>query len=445
MSNQPSIQEPAHDEAARPSWARGWMGDSSQLLASQILTVIATSVAAIMIARTLDPDDWAIFSAFLGLGFALTIVADLGISGWLLRELSALADARRTSPRIAQIVSHGIVLNGLVALPLLVAASTWTIVARPGAATSVALLALLTYGALSTVANALEAHLRARREVRLVLLTSVLEKFILVILVVASALAEAGIVAIGLAYVAASVSRVAFDGYIVYARQGLDFVRPHLVGLLDVARASYPFALNGAALNLAPRLDTFLLLALSATSAAWFAIGDRVLGPALLVPSTLASALYPFMAAHTAKSTSPWKLAGVMGVVGAAIACVGIVLAPLVVPLVFGETYADAVPVVQVMLVSLPLVYATSPLLVIAYSHGQEYSLLLPTLLTSLAGTIAIVIGQMLGGPVAAGAGFAARFGLFLIVVGTVAHVAWRRHTATSLRRGATPVPAKNP
>src|SRR5918995_2095222 len=72
------------------AWARGWMSDSSQLLASQVLTVIATSFAAIMIARTLDPDDWGVFSAFLGLSIALTLVADFGIGTWLLRELSRL-------------------------------------------------------------------------------------------------------------------------------------------------------------------------------------------------------------------------------------------------------------------------------------------------------------------------------------------------------------------
>ncbi len=65
------------------------MSDSAQLLASQILTVIATSFAAIVIARTLDPDDWAVFSAFLGLSIALALVADFGIGTWLLRELSA--------------------------------------------------------------------------------------------------------------------------------------------------------------------------------------------------------------------------------------------------------------------------------------------------------------------------------------------------------------------
>ena len=406
------------------------MTDSAQLLFSQALTVLATSVAAITIARTLEPEDWAIFSAFVGLSLALTLVADLGVSGWLLRELSALvADGQHRPGGVSQLVSSGIVINGLVAIPLLVAATVWTISARPGAQTSVALLSLLTYGALTTSANGLEAYLRARREVRIVLSASLLEKGVLIVLVLASVILGAGIAAIGLAYLVAGVSRIAFDGFFVFGRQRLTFIPPRRDDVWNVARASLPFALNGAAFNLAPRLDTFVLISMSTTSAAWFAIGDRVLGPALLVPSTLASALYPFMAAHAAKRTSPWKLAGALGALGAALAAIGIVLAPILVPLVFGEAYGDAVSVVQVMLLSVPLVYATSPLLVIAYSHGRERSLLIPTVGTSLAGTLAIVVGQAAGGPVLAGAGFVARFGLFLLVVGVVAHIAWRRHT----------------
>ena len=428
------------------SWTRGWMSDSAQLLAAQGLTLVATSFAAIMVARTLEPQDWGVFSAFLGLSLALTLVTDVGISGWLLRELSALeADGVQTAEGASALVSSGIVVNAVVGAPLLGAATVWALVARPGAETTVALLSLLAYGALITTAYALEAHLRSRRKVRLVLTASLLEKAVLVVLIVAVAVAGAGIAAIGLAYLLAGGLRVAFDAGVVFLRQRLPFVAPPLASLWAVARSSLPFALNGWAFNLAPRLDTFVLLAISTTGAAWFAIGDRVLGPAFVIPGTLASALYPFMARSAAKRMSPWKLAGALGALGVVLAVIGIVLSPVLVPLVFGEAYDPAVPVVQVMLLSVPLVYATSPLLVVAYSHGRERALLAPTIAVSLLGTLAIAVGQVVGGPVLAGAGFALRFGLFLLVVGFVAHVAWRRHTANIELAIPTPGPASAP
>jgi O-antigen/teichoic acid export membrane protein len=108
------------------------------------------------------------------------------------------------------------------------------------------------------------------------------------------------------------------------------------------------------------------------------------------------------------------------------------VVAPFLVPLVFGSDYEEAIPVVQVMLLGIPFVYATAPLLVIAYSHRRERSLLLPVLGISVIGTLAIVVGQALGGAVAAGAGVVVRFALLFVAIAAVSLVAWRGHMRQS-------------
>jgi len=416
------------DALTNASWARGWLSDSALLLTAQILTVVATSVAAITIARTLDPDDWGIFSAFLGLSLALALVANFGLATWLLRELTAMRAEGTVDPeRVGQLVSASVVINVAVALPLVVGAAVWAAVARPGVGVSLALMCLLAFGAMSAAGSALEAHIRSRREVRLVLVVSFLEKGVLLVLLLAAAALDAGLGAIGLAYLLAGVMRIGFDAFVVFGRPDVNFVVPSPRATASVARASSPFALSAAALNLIPRLDTFILAAMSTTSAAWFAIGDRSLGPALIVPATLGSALYPFMTSSSAKRVAPWKLSGALGALGAALAVLGILLAPVLVPLLFGHDYQDAVPVTQVMLLVVPVVYATSPLLVIAYSHGRERSLLVPIVVLSLAGTLAIVAGQAAGGATLAAAGYVARSLLFLVVIGAVAFVAWRR------------------
>jgi O-antigen/teichoic acid export membrane protein len=435
MTDEPVRTERGSSEASPHSWARGWMGDSALLLVSQILTVLATSIAAITIARTLDPDDWGIFSAFLGLSLALALVADFGLGTWLLRELVGMlarGETEHRSEQVGRLVSSGVILNAVIALPLVAAAIIWSVARQPGAGVSIALVSLLVYGALTAGANALEADLRARRRIGLVLSASLFEKGVLITLLLAVAVTDAGLAAIGAAYLIAGLSRITFDGTIVFARHGVPFVRPSPRGAAAVARASMPFAVNAASLNLIPRLDILVLITMSTTSAAWFAVGERVLGPALLVPATLGSALYPFMATQAAKHAPPWKLAGLLGILGAALAGIGILLAPILIPLLFGDAYREAVPVTRVMLLIVPLVYATSPLLVIAYSHGRERSLLAPIIVISLAGTVAIVVGQAVGGATMAAAGYVARSALFLVVVGTVALIAWRRHTMTA-------------
>src|ERR687887_2813787 len=73
-----------------PPWIRDWAVDSGVLLLSQAATIAATSALAILIARSLNPHDWGIFSGFLALSLALSAFGEFGLSTWLLRELSEL-------------------------------------------------------------------------------------------------------------------------------------------------------------------------------------------------------------------------------------------------------------------------------------------------------------------------------------------------------------------
>jgi O-antigen/teichoic acid export membrane protein len=404
-------------------WVRAWLSDSSMMLIAQALTVLATSIAAISVARTLEPGDWGVFSAFLGMSLALAVVADFGLATWLLREFSRLAagpaeDARST---VGRALSGALAINVGIALPLWTGAALWVALRRPDIEVAAALLALLAYGTLTASAGAMETYLRSRREVRLVVGVSILEKFLLLALLLAIAAFGGGLAGIGVAYVAAGLARIAADGLVVVGRRHVRLVRPRWPDVRMVARSSFPFALTTGSLNVIPRLDTLLLVTLSSTSAAWFAVGDRVIGPALLIPSTLGSTLYPFLAAPHARRTAPWKLSAGMAAGGLVVALVGIALAPFVVPALFGAAYDDAVPVTQIMLLTLPLVYATSPLLVSAFSSGAERRLVGPVLALSLLGSLAIAAGELLAGPEGAAVGFLARSALFLVFIGSIA------------------------
>src|SRR5437868_6194654 len=73
-----------------PPWAMYWAADSAVLLTSQALTIGATSAAAVLIARHVNPHDWGIFSGFLSLSLGVSILSQFGVGTWLLRELSRL-------------------------------------------------------------------------------------------------------------------------------------------------------------------------------------------------------------------------------------------------------------------------------------------------------------------------------------------------------------------
>jgi O-antigen/teichoic acid export membrane protein len=431
-----------------PSWGKDWAADSSFLLLSQVLTVVLTSVVAIVIARGLDPAEWGTFSAFLSLGLAVGIFVDFGMGTWLLRELSKLwadeeMDPDEARERASWLSTHAVIVSGAIGALSVCFAVVFTL-ARGHASLTLIAAGLLTYGALLGAANGLEAYLRSRRKLRLLVTFTVTEKALLVSLVVLVELAGLGINWIALAYVVAGTVRLSLVSFTVFAGDHLSFVRPRWVSIREIAGGSFPFALNTASLNIIPRLDSFVLLTLSATSAGYFATGERALGPALLVPVALSVTLYPFLSRESDGERSVRIFAALFATIGLALAVGGALLAPSVVPWIFGEQYRSSVVVVQTMLFVLPFVYASNALLPHLYLEGREFILLKVTIGASLLGTVAMVAGQLLAGPELAAAGWLLR--QVVILAGLIAleiGVARSKRTPAIISGGAT-VPREN-
>jgi O-antigen/teichoic acid export membrane protein len=426
---------------AHPAWTRLWLADSALLVASQILTIVATSSAAVLVARHLDPHDWGVFSGLLGLSMAVAVVIQFGTGGWLLRELSRLfaGDDAGAASSAAQTVDAALVLNTVVAALGLMVAIGVAEISHLSPGVTLALAALLTYSGLLAAASLMETHLRARRRVGRVAAATILEKYLLVMLVVTVALAGGGVAAIGLAYVIAGTVRVVFVRRSIFARGTRG---PRFPGTAEVARVfrnSLPFALTAGCLNVIPKLDTFLLLALSATSAGYFAIGDRLVGAAIAFPEVLSITLYPFFSRRTEHHAPPWMLSALFAGVGLTAGLAVIIVAPTLVPLVFGAKYADAVPAVRTFALALPFFFAVGPLRVHAYSRNLEKHVVAVAISASLAGTVGIVTGQWLIGTVAAAGAYVMRQLLFLSGLSLVCLLAGGRDsTATAQVKAAT-------
>jgi O-antigen/teichoic acid export membrane protein len=401
-----------------PTWLRSWAADSSALLFSQLAAVIATSALAILLARHLGPRDWGLFSAFLGLSLGLSIFIEFGLTQWLLRELArpwARHHATEKVPlpgrrRAGRIVGASLTVNAVFGATIIVGAGVAAAAFRVGPSSAVLLLALVTYGALLASCSVLEAVFRARRRLSRVVGATLLEKLLLLVLVAASILAGSDVFAVGLAYLVAGIARLGFDLVSIVRSQDVVFARPSRRTVRHVTRRSMPFALNRASLNIIPRLDTFVLAALSPVAAGYFALGDRALGPVVIIPVVMSTALYPFLAREPSGSRAGWKIVALLAAAGSVIAAIGVAVTPRLVPIVFGSDYLPAVPTVQVMLLAIPFVFAANPLLAHVYSARLEHRRLGIGLgCVSFLGTAAVVAGQMAVGPVGAACGYAAR------------------------------------
>jgi O-antigen/teichoic acid export membrane protein len=421
-----------------PGWAKHWARDSALLLFSQFSAVVATSLVAIALARNLGPSDWGLFAGLFGVSQAFSTIASFGVAIWLLRELAQLSNVDQTasaeaSKRAGHLVSGAIALNVVIAAVLILATLAVTLVVRLDPGATLALVSLMVYGALMAISAGLEAFFRSRRQLRQVVTAVLIEKVVLLSLVGVAVAAEFGVSAIAVMYIVAGIARVLVNGINIHASKHVALARASFDSLKTTLRASMPFALNAASLNIIPRLDAVILVTLSTTAAGYFALGDRVLGPAIMIPWVMGSALYPFLAQERGRSAAGWKILGLFVSAGSLVAVAGIALAPTLVPLIFGSAYDEAVDVVQVMLLAIPFVYGSNAMLAQLYTAGQERSILVVSLGMSALGTVAIVAGQLVVGATGAAGGYLLR--QFLFLAGLIAIAAVPALTTWSGRR----------
>jgi O-antigen/teichoic acid export membrane protein len=425
----------------KPPWLRDWASDSALLLFSQVTTLLASTAIAILLARSLGPYDWGVFSAFLALSLALSVFADFGLAAWLIRELSQLAaddplSTQDTSHQAGRLVGGGVLVTFSLGSFFVVATAITASALSLDAELWIAVVSLVAAAVIRSGSSSFEAFFRSRRQLRRVVVAVVAEKAVLLALVTLVVVAGHGIAEIALAFAVAAVVRLLINATNMSLAKEVVF-RPNVPDARRVAAGSLPFALNRASLNVVPRLDPFFLALISPTAAGYFALGDRIAGPALIIPVVMSTALYPFLARESKDSTVGWRVVGALAVAGLIIAAVGIVVSPPLVPAIFGEEFQDAVPVVQVMLLVIPFVFASNPLLTHLYTTRRERrGLTVALAVVSLVGTGAIIVGQLLIGPVAAAGGYVLRQALFVASL-TVAGLAPTPSTRVSIREAA--------
>jgi O-antigen/teichoic acid export membrane protein len=407
-----------------PAWLPEWVRDARLLVSSQALVVATTTVLAIVLARSLGPSEWGLLSGLLGLAMAVSIVVNLGIGTWLLRELSRVAheqgDVGKRHELASRMVAGTLAANAALGLLVLSAVLAVEIALDVEKSTVTTTMLLTLYSVCLTLGTSCETFLRAER--RLVRMTGgvLIERVLVLGLVAVALLLGFGVIAVAAAHLVAGLARLAFAGYSVFAVAGLALVRPRRPEIERLVRGGVPFAFNTTALVAIPKLDTLIVSTMSVTAAGYFALGDRILGPAVFVPVVAGTALYPFLAREM-HSTKSGALAMAMAIVGVSVAVVGVVSAPLLVPFIFGEEYEDAVPVVQVMLCSLPFIYASNTLLPHVYTSGLERGVFVVTLFSAVAGTGAVALGQAALGATGAAAGAVLRQLLFALSLSMLA------------------------
>jgi O-antigen/teichoic acid export membrane protein len=400
------------------SWFGGWARDSGLMIASQASVTLVTSITTVVLARALSPADFGKFSGFLGLSQSLSVAVDVGLATWLLRELSLLwtKDASAEAERAGDELLRGALsVNFRVGLPLVLLTGGASVAA--GLPIGLATLggSLVLYVVLIAMSAALEAGLRARRQLRRVVLANVVEKTVLLVMLSGSLALGFGLWGVAASFPVGACLRVLLDYRGTLGHSTRRRVRTR-ARAIHVIRSAFPFAANAAAFSFIPRLDVPMLALISATSAAAFALSWQVFTTLVLIPVIGSSTLYPFIARHS-DTMSLQRIALAFGGVGVVVAGVTAAAAPTLLPLIFGAKYQAAVPVLEIMLIAVPLVFYANGLMVVVYSGLREGELTRLTIPSAVIGSGAVLAGQIVWGTEGAAAGLVLRYVLFTLVL----------------------------
>lgn len=366
------------------SGARGLAGRFAWVAGGRIVAALIQALTLIVLIRSITPSNFGFISAVLGVVTLAQTLADLGVSTFIIRERAAnegngiVTTALHLSNRLSAILAVSLAII-LVSLAVFVDPRYWQL-------TPLAIWSAYERNADTWLGVAFAdgdvwvntLNLIARR-------LALLAGFFLLTLTDIPPM---------LSY--AVVSAVCALGSSFFAH---NFVRKRLVpGIVTkwakIISYSWPYWLNSVATQ-ARNLDVTIAAAVSgATQAGFYSASSRLTSPLRILPTSLASILLPYAAKKNSSNISRLALATIGMSIGMTVLYVGLaLLCPIVVPVLLGDDYIDAIPSIQIACLGLGFAAAASLLGALLQGVGLRHFVAQ----ASVAMTVACLVGVGIG------------------------------------------------
>jgi O-antigen/teichoic acid export membrane protein len=356
---------------ARPMHAKKISADLLFATFGEVSQKVVGYLVLVLLARHLDKGSMGEFFVAATIATVAAAITELGTGRHLVRLIAATpADA----------LAH---LGGVLSLRLPVTAGALVIVNAGVYLLEPALgsVMLLTscYVLVGDLYYSYSAFLIGRRFLGLRLVTLLAGQLLLVACVGVSVLAGGSLQTVLLAYVAANVITVGATALLVRRRFGLVPLSRPSARSWQLARVAAPFGALTVLGLLHSKVDTLLLYRLSsAATVATYESAYKLLEVSRFLVRPAVTVFFPICAALAAAEN--WagfelaykRLLRAAGGLGMLVAALVISLAGVVVPTIWGASYADAVPIVRVLYLSVPLLYLQLVALFLAGSVHLE-------------------------------------------------------------------------
>ena len=312
---------------------------------------ILAFVASVFVVRAVGPSDFGTFAFSLTLAMVFALCVNFGVDDWLVREIA------RAPEETDELVGHAALLR-LAAIPVgLVGALS---LGLAGHANWLLTICLATYGVLHSYMLLVCAVFRGRGRQRIQALLLSTQMALIAAASIAATWLTGRIVFVAAAYAGACVFSLVI-GYALLLRDG---VRPRYqwrpAVWAQLIRTGLPFWLNLTGLLVLDRLAVASVAVLcDATTLGWFSVAYNLVLALMNLPMAAVAAVFPVLT-RTAER-SPDLLEGMVSdlirysmVVSLTVAASLHILAPLLVPLLFGASYEPSIPALRLLTLSVP-------------------------------------------------------------------------------------------
>ncbi len=324
------------------------------MLTGQILIKILALIFNVYVVRRLGDARFGRYSTALAYVAIFAMFTDLGTSTLSVREMA------RKKENISWMVPDIMALRAVLSLLAIVGItlSAWLLGKTPDMVLGIfiASCGLLLYA----FQGPLDSLMIAQERLDFSSAFNLLNQTVFIILGTILLLVGAGYIGLLLASLAGVLAMGLASVYVVRQVQRLHFERPNPLHWWPLLRASFPFGFMGAISDFTRRFDTvFMSFVLTAAAVGWYNVPHNLIRMMLLLAQSLAISMFPTLVRQydsgrgSIQDTVQRALQYLL-LLSLPIALGGMLLADRFIILLYGREFVPAIPVMQILVWTLP-------------------------------------------------------------------------------------------
>jgi O-antigen/teichoic acid export membrane protein len=331
--------------------------NTASMLGVQTLIKIFAFVFSVYVVRRLGATDFGTYSAVMAYAYIVAMFTDLGTASLSVREMA------RKPETMAWMVPDIIALRVMLSLIVIIGITGVTaLLGRPPQFVLGTFLASLSF-LLYAFQGPLDGVMISQERVDYSSLANLLNQTVWMVTGTLALFSGLGYIGLLLANLAGILTTWIASHFLVKRAMGLQFGKADPHRWWGLLKASFPFGAMGIISELGRRFDTvFMSFVLVYAAVGWYNIPYNLILNLLLLAQSLALSIYPSMvkeynSGQGSIHDTVQRSVRYLLLVSLPLAIGGMLMAPRIILILYGEKFAPAIPIMQILVWGLPALF----------------------------------------------------------------------------------------